>query len=146
MYKAKTKPTRVRAAAYVARIPDEERRADCHALIAMLEKITGCPPVLWGPSIVGFGQVHYRYASGHEGDSCLVGFSSGKPHLTLYVLAGFESDEIRDLLAHLGKHKTSKACLYIRRLSEVRRPTLKKLIQRAVAITRRTHATRGSDG
>ncbi len=137
MYEAKTKPTRNSVAAYISRIADEERRRDCRELVALLKGITRCPPILWGTGIVGFGRFHYVYDSGHEGDSCLVGFSSGRAHLTLYLLAGFEAAETNVLLAQLGKHKTGKACLYLKRLADVRRPILRKLIIRSVAETKR---------
>ena len=77
-YEVKTKPTEQSVADYFAAIADEARRKDCETLAALMKKITGCPPKMWGPSIVGFGQYHYVYESGHEGDACVVGFSCGK--------------------------------------------------------------------
>ena len=111
VYEAKTKPTKVSAASYIAAIDDEVRRADCKALVNLMKRITGCAPKMWGPSIVGFDSVHYKYASGHEGDCCLVGFSSGKAHISLYLLSGYEDPATKALLTRLGKHKTGKACL-----------------------------------
>jgi Domain of unknown function (DU1801) len=140
MYEAKTKPTSVSAASYIAAIDDNERRKDCKALVTMMKRITGCPPKMWGPSIVGFDHVHYKYASGHEGDCCLVGFSSGKAHISLYLLSGYEEPATKALLAALGKHKTGKACLYIKRLSEVQLPVLEQLIRRSIVEVRKRHA------
>ena len=113
----KTKPTAVSVADFIAGIEDPKRRADAEAVCALLAGATGEPAVMWGPSIVGFGAYHYRYASGHEGDAPLVGFSPRKANLVFY-LSG--CDEGRgDLLARLGKHKAGKGCVYINRLSDV---------------------------
>lgn len=139
MYEAKTKPTGVSVASYLAAIEDEERRRDCAALAALLERLTGCPPRMWGTSIVGFDSYHYRYASGHEGDSCAVGFSSRKREITVYLLGGFEDAETRKLLARLGKHKTGKGCLYLRRLADIELPVLERLVARSLAETRRRY-------
>jgi hypothetical protein len=139
VYEAKTKPTGVSVASYLAAIEDEERRRDCAALAALLERLTGCPPRMWGTSIVGFDSYHYRYASGHEGDSCAVGFSSRKREITVYLLGGFEDAETRKLLARLGKHKTGKGCLYLRRLADIELPVLERLVARSLAETRRRY-------
>ena len=127
MYEAKTKPTKASVASYLAAIDDPERRRDCKALAALMRRVTGCRATMWGSGIVGFDRYHYRYASGHEGDSCVVGFASGKAHISVYLLAGFESDEMRALLATLGRHKLGKACLYINRLSDVDGDVLEEL-------------------
>lgn len=102
-----------------------------------MKHITGCPPRMWGPSIVGFDRYHYKYESGHEGDSCLAGFSSGRSHLTVYLAPNYDSPANRTLLARLGPHKTSKSCLYIKRLSDVKLPVLEKLIVRSIVETQR---------
>ena len=127
---AKTKPTTQSVPDFLNNIPDAERREDCLALVQMLEEITGSKPQMWGPSIVGFGSYHYKYASGHEGDSCITGFSPRKQELTIYVMMGFE--KYGALMKQLGKHRTGKSCLYIKRLSDVHLPTLKKLIKTSV--------------
>lgn len=137
MYEAKTKPTKIPVAAYLRAIQDDERRRDCRRLSAMMKRITGHSPMMWGPSIVGFGRVHYEYASGHEGDMCEVGFSSRKGEMSVYLLGGYEDPSTRKLLAQLGKHRTGKACLYIKRLSDVRLDILEQLITRSVAYIRR---------
>lgn len=136
MYEAKTKETKTSFTTYLAGIEDPERRRDCRALAAMMKRATGCPPRVWGTSIVGFGQYHYKYASGHEGDSCLVGFASRKTDLTLYLMPGFEQPAVKTLLDRLGKHKTGKGCLYVRRLADVDLAALEELITRSVLETR----------
>jgi hypothetical protein len=139
VYQAKTKPTTLSFAAYLRGIADESRRKDCRTIAALMRRATGCPPTMWGTSIVGFGKYHYRYASGHEGDSCIVGFSARKGAISVYLIEGYEAPETRALLARLGKHKIGKACLYLQRLSDVDLPILEQLIARSVAATRRRY-------
>lgn len=139
MYEAKTKPTSASVSAYLDAIEDEGRRKDCKELAKLMTKVTGCKPKMWGTSIVGFDQYHYKYASGHEGDSCIVGFSSRKGDISVYMVAGYEGAE--DVLAELGKHKLGKACLYLKRLSDIRLPVLERLLIRAVAETKRRYPT-----
>jgi hypothetical protein len=136
MYEAKTKPTALSVDRYLADIADDARRQDCEALVAMMQRVTGCPPVMWGTSIVGFDRYHYRYASGHEGDACVVGFSSRKGDISVYLMAGDDDGERGALLARLGRHKMGKACLYLRRLADVDQAVLEALVTRSVAETR----------
>ena len=136
MYEAKTKPTAVSVESYLAAIADDARREDCRVLTDMMQRLTGHPPTMWGISIVGFGQYHYKYASGHEGDSCLIGYASRKGDISVYLLAGYETDETRALLAQLGRHKIGKACLYLRRLSDVQVPVLEQLMAHSIAATK----------
>ena len=124
---AKTKPTTQSVTDFLNNIPDAQRRADCLALAKLMEEITGSKPQMWGPSIVGFGSYHYKYASGHEGDWPMTGFSSRKQDLTLYIMMGFEKYDA--LMKNLGKYRVGKSCLYIKRLSDIHLPTLKKLIK-----------------
>lgn len=124
---AKTKPTTQSVAQFLNAIPDAQRRADCLAVAKLMEEITGSKPQMWGPSIVGFGSYHYKYASGHEGDWPMTGFSPRKQDLTLYIMMGFEKYDA--LMKALGKYHTGKSCLYIKRLSDIHVPTLKKLIK-----------------
>jgi hypothetical protein len=126
----KTKPTNQSVAEFLNKIPDAERREDCRAIAKLMEEITGSKPKMWGPAIVGFGSYHYKYESGREGDSPVTGFSPRKQALTLYIIMGFEKHA--DLLKQLGKHRTAKSCLYIKRLSDVHVPTLRKLIKASV--------------
>jgi hypothetical protein len=127
---AKTKPTKASVTQFLNKIPDAARREDCFAIAKMMEEITGSKPQMWGPSIVGFGAWHYKYASGHEGDWPVAAFSPRKQDLTLYLTPGFEKRE--ELMTQLGKHRTGKSCLYIKRLSDIHVPTLKKLIKVSV--------------
>ena len=129
MATAKTKPSALSVEAFVKAIADPQRRKDCVTLIGLMKKATGSKPKTWGTSIVGFGEYHYRYASGHEGDMCLLGFSPRKQALSLYCCAGLE--EFKDLLGRLGKHKTGKGCLYIKSLEDVDLPTLTTLLEKA---------------
>lgn len=116
--------------AFIGAIAEERRRRDCRALVRVMQEITGSKPRMWGSSIVGFGSYHYEYASGREGDWFLAGFSPRKTDLTLYLMPGLDGFEA--LLAKLGKHKTGKACLYIKSLEEVRLPVLTELVRRSV--------------
>ena len=121
----KTKPNTISVADFIAAVEDPKRRADAEAACALLAEATGEPPVMWGPSIVGFGAYHYRYASGHEGDAPLVSFSPRKANLVFYL---FGCDEGRgDLLARLGKHKAGKGCVYINSLSDIDPAVLKEM-------------------
>ena len=139
MYEPKTKPTRVPVSAYIGAMKDEERRRDCRRISSLLRRITGSPARMWGPSIIGFGRVHYEYATGHQGDTCEVGFSSRKPDIVVYLLPGYDKPETKRLLARLGKHKTGKSCLYIRRLADVDVRILEQLVKRSVTATRRLY-------
>ena len=130
MSELKTKPTKASVEKFINQIPDETKREDSRQVARIMEEITGEQPTMWGPSIVGFGTYHYKYASGHEGDWPIAAFSPRKQDLTLYLLPGFT--EQTDLMKQLGKHRTGKSCLYIKRLSDVHLPTLKKLIRDSV--------------
>ena len=130
MAELKTKPTGESVKDFLNKIPDPERRADCFAVAKLMEEITGDKPKMWGPSIVGFGTFHYKYDSGREGDWLITGFSPRKKDLTLYLMMGFEKHA--ELMRQLGKHSTGKSCLYIKRLSDINVPTLKKLIKASV--------------
>lgn len=128
----KTKPTEVTVDAFIAAVPDAQKRADAETLRTMFERVTGAPAVMWGPSIIGFGSYHYKYDSGREGEMCRAGFSPRKAALTLYVTSGYSDDEARaaevEILARLGKYQASKACIYIKRLSDVDMGVLEELI------------------
>jgi len=130
MAENKTKVTRLSVEKFLNGIKDEKVRRDTFILVDIMKQITKEEPKMWGSSIVGFGQYHYTYASGREGDAALVGFSPRKQNLTLYIVAGFGS--YGELLAKLGKFTTGKSCLYVKTLDDVHLPTLKKLIQASV--------------
>ena len=116
-YEAKTKPTVVSVADFIAAVENPKRRADAETLCALFEDISGEPPRMWGPSIIGFGQYHYRYASGHEGDAPRLGFSPRKAQTVVYVMSGFDGQA--EMIARLGKVKTSVACVYVNRLDQI---------------------------
>jgi hypothetical protein len=118
---------------FLAQVPDERRREDARRLCAMMQEITGEPPVMWGTSIIGFGTYHYRYASGHEGDSALAGFSPRSQHLAIYLVGEFGTRH-QSVLARLGPHKTGKGCLYLSRLDDVDQEALRELIDRSVRV------------
>lgn len=122
---------------FLAAVPDERRRADARTVLALMREVTGEEPRMWGPSIVGFGSYHYRYATGHEGDSCLTGFSPRKTALTLYVMPGFERFE--EILGRLGKFKAGKGCLYLSKLADVDLAALRELVAASVAHLRTTY-------
>lgn len=140
MAEPKTKPSTVSIESFLAGVADETRRADCKALVKIMKRVTGAKPVMWGPSIVGFGSYHYKYASGHEGDSCLVGFAPRKTDLSIYIMSGFAGRET--LLKKLGKHKAAKACLYVKTLADVDVAVLEELVRRSVDSKRTGEAKR----
>ena len=127
----KTVPTEASVQAYLDAIDDPSRRADCDRLVELMQRVTGEPPAMWGPSIVGFGSYHYVYDSGREGDMCLTGFSSRKSALSIYVISGFEDRS--ELMERLGTYKTGKSCLYVKRLEDVDLDVLEALVRDSVA-------------
>jgi Domain of unknown function (DU1801) len=139
----KTKPTEVSAESHIAAIANEEQRNDAQTLVALMRRVTKQEPRMWGPSIVGFGSYHYKYASGHEGDSALAAFAVRGSELVVYIAAGFEGRDV--LLAKLGKHKTGKVCVYIRRLANVDLKVLETLVARSVAETKRRYPQANED-
>lgn len=134
MADSKTKPTMISVEAFLGGIADAGKRADALALIDLMRKATGEKPVMWGPSIIGFGSYHYRYESGREGDSPIIGFSPRKSALVLYIVPGFR--EAEPLLAKLGEYTTGKSCLYVKRLADVDIGILRKLVDQSVAAVR----------
>jgi len=124
---AKTKPTNQTVESFIKKIPDPQTREDCFTIVTLMKDATRSEPQMWGASIVGFGITKVQYAGGREGDWPLMAFSPRKQNLTLYGMAG--QPEIRE---KLGKHSVSKGCLYIKRLSDIDLPTLKKLIRETV--------------
>lgn len=136
----KTKPTKVSVTAFIKSIEDEQMRRDARKVAAMMREATGSRARMWGANIVGFGEYHYKYESGREGDFMIAGFSPRKQALTLYVIPGFKHFE--SLMSKLGKYKTGKSCLYIRRLSDVDEQVLKRLIVGSVKYMRKHYATK----
>ncbi|MGZ8313502.1 MAG: DUF1801 domain-containing protein [Allosphingosinicella sp.] len=125
MTELKTRPTVVSVDDFLDAVEDPQRREDAKKLRAMMERITGEPAKMWGPSIVGFGTYHYRYDSGHEGDMARIGFSPRARELVLYIVPGFRLGE--ELMSRLGRHKAGKSCLYIKRLSDIDENVLEEL-------------------
>jgi hypothetical protein len=130
MAENKTKQTKASVDKFISAIKDENIRKDCYTIIKIMKSVTKEEPKMWGPSIIGFGTYHYKYASGREGDMCIVGFSPRKQNLTIYLVGGFEKQKA--LLAKLGKYKTSKVCLYIKSLKDVDVKILKEMIANSV--------------
>lgn len=130
MAENKTKPTTVSVDAYIAAIASEEQRSDCKTLIALMRKVTGKKPQMWGPTIVGFDTYHYVYESGREGDAPQVGFAPRGREIVIYLMTDTPSQQA--LLARLGKHRTGKVCLYIRRLAELDTKILERLVVESV--------------
>ncbi|MES2959500.1 MAG: DUF1801 domain-containing protein [Pseudomonadota bacterium] len=137
MTETKTKPTGASVDAYLASRANPEQLADCKAVMAMCRRVTKQQPKMWGPSIVGYGSYTYRYEGGHSGDACLVGFAVRGRELVVYLLA--DSPEQLGLLAKLGRHKMSKACLYFKRLADLDAKVLEALIAGSVADVRRRY-------
>jgi hypothetical protein len=126
-------PTDAPVEAFLESVANERRRDDARRLCAIMQEISGEPPRMWGSSIVGFGNYHYRYASGHEGDAPLAGFSPRKEHLVVYLISGYEA-RYASTLARLGPHKTGKGCLYLKRLADVNEDALRELINRSMRV------------
>ena len=127
MAENKTKPTKVSAAKYIDALEDPQQKKDCKLLVKMMRAATGERAVMWGPSIVGFGTYHYKYASGREGDFLIVGFAPRKNQISVYLTCDIQ--KMAPLLEKLGKHKTGKGCLYIKRLADVDLDVLNEMIE-----------------
>ncbi len=131
MTENKTTATPEDPAAFIEAVPDAERRGDAAELCRLMEQASGEPPKMWGKSIIGFGRYRYRYESGREGESMRIGFSPRAKEFVLYVTDGFPRYE--SLLGRLGKHRTGKACLYIKRLADVDQGVLEELLAASLA-------------
>lgn len=129
MAELKTKVNDASVDKFIQSFP-EDRQKDCYAILEMMKKATTQEPKMWGTSIIGFGDYHYKYESGREGDFFITGFSPRKQNLTLYINSGF--GEYGSLLEKLGKHSTSKACLYIKKLDDVDKKVLKDILTKSV--------------
>ena len=129
MAETKTRPTQVSVEDFIAAVEPASKRADAPVLDALFRKVTGEAPRMWGPSIIGYGQYHYRYESGHEGDMCRAGFSPRKAKHSLYILGcGGEDEEMEALLARLGKHSRGAGCLYVNKLADIDLGGLEEMI------------------
>ena len=131
MAENKTQPTKESVAQFLNGIKDEQKRRDAKRIDKLFREITGEKPTMWGPSIVGYGTYHYKYASGREGDFMRLGFSPRAQNLTVYLMPGFKKYDT--LLGKLGKHSTGKSCLYVKRLEQIDFDILRSLAQEAWA-------------
>ncbi len=131
MAKNKTAPTNTDVNAFINSFADsEQKRKDSIELVKLMREVSGHDPAMWGPSIIGFGKYHYKYDSGHEGDAPLVGFSPRKAAISLYVFTGLQEHE--PLLKDLGKFTMGKACIYVKKLSDIDQQQLKKLMKETI--------------
>ncbi len=137
MSELKTKPTGASVDDFIDSIESETKRDDCRELLSLIGKITGEKPKMWGTSIVGFGDYHYKYKTGREGDWFLSGFSPRKQSMTIYMMGGYTDTE--ELLPKLGKHKTSVGCLYVNKLADIDMKVLEKLIKKSVETLKKTY-------
>ena len=135
---AKTVPNSKSVTAFIKE-QDATRQKECRAVMQVMRRVTRKNPKMWGTSIVGYGKYHYKYASGREGDFMITGFSPRKQALTVYVMDGFAPHKA--LMKKLGKYKTGKSCLYIKKLDDIDLDVLEKLIERSVATMKKTYAT-----
>ena len=137
MSELKTRSTDASVEAFIDAVDHPRRREDARTLLELMQRVTGEEPVMWGPSIVGYGSYHYRYASGQEADWPITGFSPRKQNLSIYIMTGFEESD--ELLTRLGKHKTGKSCLYVNKLADVDLDVLEKLVRASVAEMKRRY-------
>jgi Domain of unknown function (DU1801) len=133
----KTKPTAVSVEAFLDKIDDDEKRVDAYTLLELMKQITGEKPRMWGPSMIGFGEYHYKYASGREGDIFVAGFSPRKAALTIYAMGGMDRFGAR--LKKLGKYKASKGCLYIKKLADIDLGLLREIIEANIKALEEIH-------
>lgn len=135
--KNKTTETRNSVTDFINLVDDEQKRKDSFAIIKMLKKISGSEPKMWGPSIVGFGSYHYQYESGHEGDAPRLGFSPRKAAISLYIYT--DTKENKALLEKLGKFKMGKACIYVKKLSDINEAVFNELAKNSFEIYKKKY-------
>jgi hypothetical protein len=143
MAELKTKPGNLSADEFLQKIEPEQKRKDSYRLLEMMQRLSGCSPKMWGSSMVGFGQYHYKYASGHEGDSFLTGFSPRKQSFSIYLVAYEYDKDLSGFLQKLGKHKTGKGCLYINKLSDVDETVLEGMIAESLRLMKERYPDAG---
>ncbi|MCM3727964.1 DUF1801 domain-containing protein [Neobacillus cucumis] len=137
MYELKTKETDNSVIEFIENVDHPKKREDAYQLLDIFTEITGYPAKMWGPSIIGFGSYHYKYASGHEGDAPLVGFSPRKAKISLYFAPGETKRE--ELLINFGKHTSGKGCVYINKVADIDIDVLKELINQSVKFLKKTY-------
>lgn len=142
-YEPKTKPTDASVVAFIEQVESPKKREDAYRLLDIFHEVTGMEPVMWGPSIIGYGSYHYRYASGHEGNAAMTGFSPRKAAHSLYL--GMEEERQAELLQKLGKHRVGKACVYVNKLDDIDIGVLKQMIRETVDYVQKLYP-QGQDG
>ncbi len=128
----KTQETKASVETYLSAITPEQKQEDCRWIAAIMEKLTGHPPKMWGPSMVGFGVYHYKYDTGREGDFLRTGFAARAQNISIYIMPGYQ--DFDDELSRLGKYKIGKSCLYIKRLSDVDEAVLEEMIAKGLKL------------
>ena len=136
---AKTLQTKVSPASFIKSVENDTRRQDAKFLLTWFTELTGLKPIMWGPSIIGYGRYYYKYDSGHEGESLITGFSPRKGNLVFYIMPGYR--DLSEPLSRLGKHKLGRACLYINKLSDIDLDVLAEIVTAGVAYMRKNYKT-----
>jgi hypothetical protein len=122
---------------FINQVEKEQKRKDAFEVLEMMKNVTNLEPVMWGDSIIGFGDYHYKYASGREGDWFQIGFSPRKQNIALYIMSGFK--QYSELLKNLGKHKKGVSCLYVNKLDDIDRDVLQSLMEQSVDYIRKAY-------
>lgn len=130
MAENKTQPTDQSVKIFIDSLDDQQKISDSYSILELMKDVTGCEPKMWGPSIIGFDQYHYKYESGREGDWMKVGFSPRKRELSIYVMSGFKKHD--ELMKKLGKYRTGKSCLYVKKLDDIDMNVLRELVEESV--------------
>ena len=132
MSELKTKPTEIDPKAYILEVDNKRRREDALVLLKLFEKVSGHPPVMWGPSMIGYGRYQYEYDSGHEGEAFRLGFAPRKANMVVYLMPGYQ--DFSEELSRLGKHKMGKACLYLGALSNIDLDVLEEMAAKSLRL------------
>lgn len=139
--KNKTQPTSIEPAEYIASLDAGRRKEEAEILLPWFERVTGMPPAMWGPSIIGFGRYHYKYDSGREGDFMMTGFAPRKAAMSIYILPGYQFDTMQAKLDRLGKHKIGKSCLYVSNLEKVDLDVMEEIVREGIDYMRANYET-----
>lgn len=138
-YEQKTKPTETSVTKFIEQIESAKKKEDAYRLLDLFHEATGLDPVLWGPSIIGYGTYEYKYASGHSGKAPIAGFSPRKAAHSIYLTN--EEDRMTELLAKLGKHRKVKSCIYINKLADIDEAVLKQMIRENMVYMEKMYPT-----
>jgi hypothetical protein len=137
-YKNKTSETETDVIDFInSHVENDQKKADSFELVRLMRQWSGFEPKMWGPTIIGFGSYHYKYASGHEGDAAMIGFSPRKAEFSLYVFS--PTEENKHLLDNFGKYKMGKACIYVKKLSDINIDVLEKICNASIAYLNEHH-------